>query len=147
MNLRIVFFTALLIATALSPSAIAQSFEPFAGNWAGRASGHSKTGKEKLRCTASNRPAGSTIHLTIRCGSALQVSAVIQDSAGKLSGTWSHPFVSGTLSGVRTDNSISVRLYSAAFQANVRIEVRGNVLYVSLLPTNGKDTISVAMRR
>jgi hypothetical protein len=146
-----VLYAAALIATLLAPPAFAESFESFSGHWTGRAFGKFAAGEQTLLCRSSNSTSGENIKLSLRCmgksESVIRITAVAKNHAGKLSGTWESPAISGTLTGTMNQHAIQLHITSAVFEASVSIVRTGNGLRISIRPAHTIPPLTVAMTR
>ena len=153
---RLLMAAAVLFAgSVFAAPAQAQSgpFAGMAGNWAGGGVVTLDDGsKERIRCRASYRVAGSNMAMTLTCASdayKFQLSADVADQGGAVSGTWSEATrnVSGTLQGRGGGGSFQVVASAAGFNANISLHTAGNKQSISMSADNQFRGASISLSK
>jgi hypothetical protein len=138
-----------LLAGSMSPAVAEPRFADLAGAWRGQGSVHLSDGKsEGLSCKAyfTTKDEGAGLGIALACASAsnkIDLRATLQQSGGKISGTWeersfnSTGTVDGTASGDRIDLSIS-----GTVKATMSITLEGKNQLISI-STDGAGFKSV----
>ncbi|MCD0420464.1 MAG: hypothetical protein QM576_19305 [Rhodopseudomonas sp.] len=148
------FAGALLIAP--TPSFAAGAFEGLAGYWAGSGQVQMSDGSaERIRCQASYAVGGGgrLMQQKLTCASdshKFDISSNVEESGGRLSGTWSESTrnVTGNVSGTVRGGGISAQVAGPGFNASLSVSTRGASQSVTIVP-QGSDVrqISVSMKR
>lgn len=132
---------ALVLAATAAEAKSASPFAGLAGGWSGGGSASFEGGRsERLRCTASYRPSGNTLGMTIRCANPsinLQLNGNLRYRNGRVTGSWSESSTGAGGSAVGRATASSVRLRIGGDVAgNLAVTYSGSSQSVSI-STNG----------
>ncbi|AVT83440.1 hypothetical protein [Rhodopseudomonas palustris] len=145
-------------ALLLAPTAgvAAGAFDGLAGYWAGNGRVQMSDGSaERIRCQASYAVGGDgrLMQQKLTCASdsyKFDISSNVEESGGRLSGTWSEATrnVTGNVSGTVRGGNISAQVAGPGFNASLSVASRGASQSVTIVP-QGNDVrqISVSMKR
>lgn len=135
-----------LAAGAAQAKPLGSPFGELAGSWSGGGSASFEGGRnERLRCTASYRPGGNTLSMTIRCANPslnVQLNGNLRYSGGRVTGSWSESSTGagGSAVGRATSSSLRLRI-GGDLSGTLAVSFTGNNQNVSIA------TSSSAFRR
>lgn len=145
-------------ALLLAPTAgvAAGAFDGLAGYWAGNGRLQMSDGSaERIRCQASYAVGGGgrLMQQKLTCASdsyKFDISSNVEESGGRISGTWSEATrnVTGNVSGTMRGGSLLAQVGGPGFNASLSVVTRGTSQSVTIVP-QGNDVrqISVSMKR
>jgi hypothetical protein len=139
----------------LAPAQAANGpFADFNGSFSGSGTIRSNDKNERIRCTASYRPLGSTgheINLQLRCNSDsynFDLGGAFRADAGNhISGNWTETTrgVGGSAVGVARGGRLQLHVESSAFSATMYITSRGSRQSVSIDGQGGGQNVKASL--
>jgi hypothetical protein len=142
-------------SVAVAPAAAAGGpFASFNGQFSGSGTIRNAGKTERIRCTASYRPQGSTgheINLQLRCNSDsynFNLGGTFRaDESNHVSGNWTEHTrnVGGTAIGVSRGNRFQLHVESSAFSATMYITSRGSRQSVSIDGHGGGQDVKASL--
>jgi hypothetical protein len=152
--------TTLVCAIALWGGSLAAAeqglFAGFSGRWSGtgtiRVKSADKNTAERVRCTATYRPRGTTaVDLQLACRSDsynFDLSGEFEaDASGKVTGRWTEHSrnVGGTAIGTARGEALQLHVESSAFAANLTLTTRGQQQSINLDSHGTGQTVTASM--
>jgi len=159
-RVRSAVFGCILVLAFGVPAAVAADgpFNDFSGTWTGNGTLRPTGGAvERIRCNASYRPRGSTMHeidLQLRCASdsyKFELHGNVRYQDGRVRGDWSESTrgAAGQVYGTVNGEQIDVRVEGQTFSALLSLKTQGDRQSISIKAPSGSQMseASITLRR